>query len=63
MFGGAKKTEGFLRYQFGGLILFWRGLFSEYYSNWNESFGGPFQVLNGSYLLFLLKQLLVLYQY
>ena len=28
-----EKTEGFLRYRFGGLILFWRGLFSEYYSN------------------------------
>ena len=24
-------TEGFLRYQFAGLILFWRGLFSEFY--------------------------------
>ena len=23
--------EGFLRYQLGGLILFWRGLFSEFY--------------------------------
>ena len=24
-------TEGFLCYKFGGLLLFWRGLFSEFY--------------------------------
>ena len=24
-------TEGFLRHEFGGLILIWRGLFSEFY--------------------------------
>ena len=33
-------TEGFLRYHFGGLILggahTWRGLFSEFYGNYNE---------------------------
>ena len=34
-------TEGFLRYEFGGLILFWRGLFSEFY---------------GSYMTFLNEQ-------
>ena len=30
-------TKGFLRYRFGGLILNWRGLFSEFYgiSVWN----------------------------
>ena len=35
-------TEGFLRYQFGGLILggayTWRDLFSEFYSIWHFNF-------------------------
>ena len=26
---GGEKTEGVLRYRFGGLILFWRGLYME----------------------------------
>ena len=29
IFGGAILTEGFLRYDFGGLT--WKGLFSEFY--------------------------------
>ena len=29
--GRGNLTEGFLRYDFGGLIYTWRGLFSEFY--------------------------------